>query len=72
MGTGKRFKQCGYGHARLAWDRTVWIEGMMKPCATPTSTRAAVMAPEFAAVLGVNKEAADQSRKESISMMRPP
>jgi hypothetical protein len=45
---------------------------MMKPCATPTSTLATVMARVLAADAGVSRLAVDQSRKDSASMARPP
>ncbi len=44
----------------------------MKPCATPISTLAVMMAPVCFASVGVNMETSDQRKKEMMSMIRPP
>ena len=54
------------------WDRTVWTEGIRKPCAIPTATLANMMAELLAAEPGVSMEAVDQSPNDTISMRRPP
>ena len=55
-----------------ACDSTVCMEGMMKPCAMPTSTRAAMMPRVLAALRGVSRLPADHSAKDAMSVTRPP
>ena len=55
-----------------ACDSTVWMEGMSRPCATPTATRAAAVAATLAAVPGVSRHAVAHSAKDAISVRRPP
>ena len=54
------------------WDRTVWMEGIMRPWATPTRTRATTMAAVRWASAGVSREAVDHSAKEMPSVRWPP
>ena len=56
----------------LACDSTVCMDGMIKPCATPTSTRAAMMPRVLAALRGVSRLPADHSAKDAMSVTRPP
>jgi hypothetical protein len=55
-----------------ACDSTVWMDGMSRPCATPTATRATMVAGTLAAVPGVSRHAVDHSAKEAMSVRRPP
>ncbi len=57
---------------RLACERTVWMEGMMPPWAMPTRTRAAVMPRVLCALRGVSRLPVDHSRKDTMSVTRPP
>ena len=47
-------------------------EGMMKPCAIPMRTRAAMMVCVFLAFVGVNIDTRDQRKKEMMSVTLPP
>lgn len=51
---------------------TVWMEGMRRPCDTPTSTRAAATGALLCAFTGVNSDAVDHSTNDSVSVERPP
>ena len=54
------------------WDSTVWIEGISSPCATPTATRAAIVAATLSAVPGVSRHAVDHIANDAMSVRRPP
>jgi hypothetical protein len=56
----------------ITWDRTVCMEGMMKPCETPMHTLANMIDQVFVALVGVSMEIIDHEEKEMISMIRPP
>lgn len=50
----------------------MWIEGISSPCATPTATRAAMVAATLSAVPGVSRHAVDHIAKDAMSVRRPP
>lgn len=70
-GSGGRCRGACSGRPR-ACDSTVWMDGMSRPCATPTATRATMVAGTLAAVPGVSRHAVDHSAKEAMSVRRPP
>lgn len=65
-------KECKGGMHCATWDRTVCMDGMTKPWATPTKTRTSMMACVLRASDGVMIEAVDHMAKEAASVFRPP
>lgn len=48
------------------------MEGISRPCEMPTATRAAAIGALVRELMGVRIDAIDHSRKDSMSVLRPP